>query len=74
MSETSNDLFDGLQIMSPEELNAAVKGNDSEEPQDRGKEEEEGLELFKPVASESGDSDNTEKTVTTPNTRSSDSK
>lgn len=73
MSETSNDLFDGLQIMSPEELNAAVKGNDSEEPQNQEREEEEAVELFKPVTAESGDSDNTEKTVTTTNTKTSDS-
>lgn len=73
MSETSNDLFDGLQIMSPEELNAAVKGNDSEEPQNQEREEEEAVELFKPVTAESGDSDNTEKTVTTTNIKTSDS-
>lgn len=73
MSETSNDLFDGLQIMSPEELNAAVKGNDSEEPQNQEREEEEAVELFKPVTAESGDSDNTEKRVTTTNTKTSDS-
>jgi hypothetical protein len=28
MAELGNDLFDGLQIMSPEELNSAVKANE----------------------------------------------
>lgn len=78
MSESTNDLFEGLQIMSPEELNAAVKTSDSsEEIQGSGEpkeEEEEGL--FKPVSAESGDSGTTEKTITTtiPNSDSNENR
>lgn len=76
MSESNNDLFEGLQIMSPEELNAAVKtSDDSEENQGAGEPKEE-VELFKPVAAESGDSDNTEKIInkSSENSNSNESK
>ena len=53
----SEELFDGLQIMSPEELNAAVKADDN--PSDDNTKtpsagESEGFE-FKPVATETGE-------------------
>ncbi len=57
MSNEANDLFEGLQIMSPEELQAAVKGDES---QDLNEGEEikiaDSGELFKPVTTETGDS------------------
>jgi hypothetical protein len=66
MSESTNDLFEGLQIMSPEELNAAVKTSDDSEG-NQGAEELKGeVELFKPVATESGDSGTTEKIINKP--------
>jgi hypothetical protein len=70
MSTENEELFEGLQIMSPEELNAAVKGGDSEEEEGTKKEEVEEGGLFKPVAAESGDSGTTEKTITTSETTS----
>lgn len=69
MSEETNDLFEGLQIMSPEELNAAVKTSDDSENPGAG-EPKEDVELFKPVATESGDSDNTEKIINKPSENS----
>jgi hypothetical protein len=69
MSIDNNELFDGLQIMSPEELNAAVKGNDSEEKDPEGTENVD-VEIFKPVTAESGDSDNTEKVIKSTETNS----
>jgi len=59
MSENTNDLFEGLQIMSPEELNAAVKTNDDSEEKPEVGEPNEPSELFKPVATERGDSEET---------------
>lgn len=70
MSTENEELFEGLQIMSPEELNAAVKGGGSEEEEGTKKEEVEEGGLFKPVAAESGDSGTTEKTITTSETTS----
>jgi len=61
MSE-ENNLFEGLQIMSPEELNSAVKETNSEDV-GTNEDSKEGLELFKPVLAETGDSDNTEKVI-----------
>jgi hypothetical protein len=61
MSEGNEELFEGLQIMSPEELNTAVKAEDSGEPV-VAKEPE--VFEFKPVASESGDDDTTAETKT----------
>lgn len=68
MSNENDDLFEGLQIMSPEELNAAVKSDSSEEPGEEIKVPE-SAELFKPVATESGDSENTEKVITPSETK-----
>lgn len=53
----SEELFDGLQIMSPEELNAAVKADDNpsdDKTQTPSAGETEGFE-FKPVATETGE-------------------
>jgi hypothetical protein len=61
MSE-ENNLFEGLQIMSPEELNSTIKETNSEDV-DTSEDSKEGLELFKPVLAETGDSDNTEKVI-----------
>lgn len=71
MSENTNDLFEGLQIMSPEELNAAVKTNDDSEENPGAGEPNEPSELFKPVATESGGSEETVKPAS--NNKSSDS-
>jgi hypothetical protein len=61
MSE-ENNLFEGLQIMSPEELNSTIKETNSEDV-DTSEDSKKGLELFKPVLAETGDSDNTEKVI-----------
>ena len=56
MSTENEELFEGLQIMSPEELNTAVAAEDSPETiVTKGSNEFE----FKPVVSESGDDDTT---------------
>ena len=56
MSTENEELFEGLQIMSPEELNTAVAAEDSPETiVTKGSDEFE----FKPVVSESGDDDTT---------------
>lgn len=68
MSTENEELFEGLQIMSPEELNTAVAAEDSPETNvTKGSDEFE----FKPVVSESGDDDTTKenKVVTKPQTR-----
>lgn len=68
MSTENEELFEGLQIMSPEELNTAVAAEDSPETiVTKGSDEFE----FKPVVSESGDDDTTKenKVVTKPQTR-----
>ena len=67
MSTENEELFEGLQIMSPEELNTAVAAEDSPETiVTKGSDEFE----FKPVVSESGDDDTTRenKVVTKPQT------
>jgi hypothetical protein len=57
MSEDVNDLFEGLQIMSPTELNSAVK--DSENG-DRDLDADNDVEFeLKPVVAETGDDDTT---------------
>jgi hypothetical protein len=63
MSNETNDLFEGLQIMSPEELNAAVKGGSSEEEENNGEgvKVEDAGEFFKPVVTETGDSGTTDE-------------
>ena len=55
MSTNNEELFDGLQIMSPEELNSAVKAEDegSEDTNNSGGESEEFV--LKPVEAETGD-------------------
>jgi hypothetical protein len=79
MSSETNDLFEGLQIMSPEELQAAVKSNeDSGEPEggQGEKKEIEGVEeLFKPVVTETGESgtEGEEKSLPTTKTETSES-
>ena len=58
MSTENEELFEGLQIMSPQELNSAVAAEDSgEKPEAKEPEEFE----FKPVVSESGDDDTTKE-------------
>lgn len=75
MSEEKDDLFEGLQIMSPEELNSVVESEESEETQET-KTEEENSEMFQPVESEKGEgayenTDNqTESKTATSNERS----
>jgi len=54
MSEEKDDLFEGLQIMSPEELNSVVESEESEEKEET-KTEEESSEMFQPVESEKGE-------------------
>jgi hypothetical protein len=54
MSEEKDDLFEGLQIMSPEELNSVVESEESEEKEET-KTEEENSEMFQPVESEEGE-------------------
>ena len=66
MSEGNEELFEGLQIMSPEELNSAVKAEDSGEPV--AAKEPETFE-FKPVESESGDDETTAETKTITKTK-----
>ena len=39
MSEEKDDLFEGLQIMSPEELNSVVESEESEEREETKTEE-----------------------------------
>jgi hypothetical protein len=55
MSDNNEELFEGLQIMSPEELNSAVKAEDvgSEDISNSAGESEEFI--LKPVAAETGD-------------------
>jgi hypothetical protein len=75
MSEEKDDLFEGLQIMSPEELNSVVESEESEEKEET-KTEEESSEMFQPVESEEGEgayenTDNqTKSTTATSNERS----
>ena len=65
MSTENEELFEGLQIMSPEELNSAVKAESSEENK---KVEVETFEI-KPVVSEKGDDDTTAETKNQPTTK-----
>jgi len=56
MSEEKEDLFEGLQIMSPEELNAVVESDEnSEEGEKETTPNDESEGLFKPVESEKGE-------------------
>ena len=54
MSEEKEDLFEGLQIMSPEELNAVVESDENSEEKET-KTEEKSSEMFQPVESEEGE-------------------
>lgn len=66
MSTENEELFEGLQIMSPEELNSAVKAETNE-----GEGEAKEVETFeiKPVVSEKGDDDTTVETKEQPTTK-----
>lgn len=55
------DLFEGLQIMSPEELNSAVAGKEEQTAEHVTSEENEGFELI-PVTTEKGDETTTAST------------
>lgn len=74
MSE-ENVLFEGLQIMSPEELQATIhKKEEVEEPEGGVEKQEEVVELFKPVTTETGDSEEKEKVITSKTSDSNESK
>lgn len=56
MSEEKEDLFEGLQIMSPEELNSVVESDDSsEEGKKEIKPDDNSEGMFQPVKSEEGE-------------------
>ena len=55
MSEEKEDLFEGLQIMSPEELNAVVESDENSEEETKETKTEESSEMFQPVESEKGE-------------------
>jgi len=55
MSEEKEELFEGLQIMSPEELNSVVESEESSEETTETKSEEESSEMFQPIESEKGE-------------------
>lgn len=77
MSEEKEDLFEGLQIMSPEELNAVVESEESSEGEEtKTKPDDDSEGMFKPVASEEGEGsyentkNSTESTTATSNEKS----
>ena len=55
MSEEKEDLFEGLQIMSPEELNAVVESDENSEETETKTETKEESGMFQPVESEKGE-------------------
>jgi hypothetical protein len=56
MSEEKEDLFEGLQIMSPEELNSVVESDNSEEKEkEKTSDEVTSESMFKPVETEEGE-------------------
>ncbi len=56
MSEEKEDLFEGLQIMSPEELNAVVESDENSEKENKETKPNEDSEgVFSPVVSEEGE-------------------
>ena len=56
MSEETEDLFEGLQIMSPEELNSVVESDEnSEEKEKEAKPNDDSEGMFQPVKSEEGE-------------------
>lgn len=76
MSEEKEDLFEGLQIMSPEELNAVVESDENSEGERKETKSDDESELFTPVASEEGEGsyentkNSTESTTATSNEKS----
>ena len=76
MSEEKEDLFEGLQIMSPEELNAVVESDENSEGEKKETKSDDESELFTPVASEEGEGsyentkNSTESTTATSNEKS----
>lgn len=62
----NNELFEGLQIMSPEELNQAVEGQNGGQETNAGQEEQqnEPANLFTPVTTETGEGAGENKQVT----------
>ena len=67
MSTENEELFEGLQIMSPEELEKTISPSSEETPEGETGVSGEGENEFflKPVAAETGDDDSIEKTITT---------
>jgi hypothetical protein len=67
MSNENEELFEGLQIMSPEELEKTMDSSSEETPEGETGVNGEGENEFflKPVAAETGDDDSIEKTITT---------
>ena len=76
MSEEKEDLFEGLQIMSPEELNAVVESDENSEREEKETKSDDESGLFTPVASEEGEGsyentkNSTESTTATSNENS----
>ena len=76
MSEEKEDLFEGLQIMSPEELNAVVESDENSEGEEKETKPDNESGLFTPVASEEGEGsyentkNSTESTTATSNEKS----
>ena len=76
MSEEKEDLFEGLQIMSPEELNAVVESDENSEREEKETKSDDESGLFTPVASEEGEGsyentkNSTESTTATSNEKS----
>lgn len=54
MNTENENLFEGLEIMSPEELNSAVANNEESEDKTPSQGEDDG-EIFKPVSAETGE-------------------
>jgi hypothetical protein len=67
MSTENEELFEGLQIMSPEELEKTISPSSEETPEGETGVSGEGENEFflKPVTAETGDDDSIEKTITT---------
>ncbi len=77
MSEEKEDLFEGLQIMSPEELNAVVESDENSEGEEtKTKPDDDSEGMFTPVVSEEGEGsyentkNSTESTTATSNEKS----
>ena len=74
MSTENDDLFEGLQIMSPQELNTAVSAENSEETEENNSDGESDEFLLTPVVAEKGDDDTTResKQIATPEAKTSE--